>query len=1438
MFRPLSFFCRSRSALLLLIACANLIDASLWAQAPTSFTASGYVRRDGDGNGDPSDPDTPMAGVIVRLHSDPNGDGNPADGAIIATTATDAGGFYEFNLPSGTYVIEQLDPPSAISTYDTQGALTDSRTAITISGSSLSDLDFLDFGAQLFAVSGRVFADSAPNDGLFGPTDQPVGAVLIRLHADLNSNGLIDPGEPLITDAATGITGRFGFGGLVAGFYTVQELDPASATSVNDRSGSPSDNQNGVQITTADVINADFLDQGITVASIRGNVRDDLNNNGNPADPDPPLAGVQLLLFTDPNADGNPFDGYAVGLTATNLLGNYTFPQLPTGSYVVFQFAPQGATSTWDAQGSILDGMVGVTIAGSDATGRDFLDTAALLGTASGFVTEDGSNQDGLFTMDDAEVAGVEFRLYADLDGNAIVSAEDVDLGLTTSIVGGSFQFTRLVYGLYVVQENVPAGATPVNDLGGSEEDGVMGFDLNSSDFQNLFFLNQGIAIASVSGSVRNDLNANGNPADPDPALPNVPITIHTDPNGDGNPADGLLMGSTVTNAFGAYQFPTLAARSYVITATDVVGASSTYDTDAPLNDNRIRVSLSGTNLTARDFLDTGAILSTVSGSVFNDGPTSVGVFSGDDVPLPGVFLRLYADANANGSLDLTDPLITTTATIRSGAYNFPGLPSGNYLVNELDPPGTTSLADSQGNPTDNLIALSLSGTNFTGRNFLDTGATFSNVIGQVRDDADSDGNIADPDQPIPGVTVRLYIDLYSDGQLTVEDIYLDGDVVTDSNGQFTFTNLPGGSYLLQEVDPRGGTSTGDSQGANDNLVGVQLTNANDSTTVFLDAYDPTGYLYDAVTGQILSGGSVSVSGPAAANLIMNGSSGQYVFETTTPGTYTITVIAPPGFIAAPLRSALPTALDPTGMTNPTALGSGENPTSPGFLTAATAIANPFHTQITLAPGDPLVINNNFPFVRIDPPSFAYWTASKPGAGGSATSNLDGDLTNDLIEYTFDTNPADGLITSTLYRVQHNSGTNRFTASYTLREQGRTDASVRVQVLANLANSPSGWTNATALPTSVSNGNGTRTVTLADLEAEPGFSDAEFGFVRFLVSLDADLNGTPEATSPTPAFGWQRRTIPASASSSWSASLSPSPATLLSGKITAVSGSSLNLADALIGTGNFPAASFANHFIEILDGPDAGHRLLIDTAASTGTLAAIQLASPLTTLTSLPGTLATAAFTIRPARTLATAFPPASFIATNDPATADRVQFFSNTTQSYTSYWLFSGGGNPYWVLVGDTNLANNRNTVLIDPAAGALIQRRAAPLTLTTTGDLRSTPFAFRLGTRQNLIANPWPFTQSPASRSLTTANGLTGNTQAATADSLSIWGADMNPPTAGFTSFFLFKSGPVERWVLQGDPFLNDRSTSNLFLPGRASFWKSITGLPAFVLPSPWTP
>jgi hypothetical protein len=320
-------------------------------------------------------------------------------------------------------------------------------------------------------------------------------------------------------------------------------------------------------------------------------------------------------------------------------------------------------------------------------------------------------------------------------------------------------------------------------------------------------------------------------------------------------------------------------------------------------------------------------------------------------------------------------------------------------------------------------------------------------------------------------------------------------------------------------------------------------------------------------------------------------------------------------------------------------------------------------------------------------------------------------------------------------------------------------------------------------------------------------------------------------------MGWQRRALTTATTSSWSSALIPHHTAELSGQITAISGSSLDLSGALTGQGNFPAASFANHFVEILDGPNAGHRLLIATAGSSGTLAAIDLSSSLSTLSSLPASLVGARFTLRPARTLSSAFPPNSLTASNGPTTSDRVMIYTNGTQSYTNYWLFSGGGNPYWVREGDGTLTN-RNNLVLDPAMGALVQRRGASFTLPSTGYVRANPFAFRLNTKQTLIGTPWPISQSPVSRNMVTANSLTGSNQPSTADTLSIWASDLTPGTPGFTSFFLFQSGLVERWVRQGDGLLQDRSSNLLFLPARAAFWKSINGLSAFVLPSPWTP
>jgi len=1418
---------------LLVLAC---LGAGAQAQSVDAFNITGMVQSDSAGTGLPEGDHQPMAGVIIRLHSDPNGDGNPADGTVVQTTATDSDGYYVLmDVEPGFYVVEQIDPPGATSTFDGTGDPNDSRAAVEVIDEDVEGIDFLDTGVTLLGVSGQVLLDGPLQDGLFGEDDLPITGVVVHLYADLNQDGQIDAADVRVNSAITRRNGRFGFGGLVAGHYVVLEVDPAGATSINDRQGAADDNQVDVQLIAADMTQADFLDTDLTLHTLSGSVRLDLDGDGDPTDNDPPLAGVTLLLFTDPDGDGLPFDGDPIDYTATDLAGRYAFTNLPPGSYAIFEFDPQGASSTYDAVGSLTDNLVGATILDGDVTGLDFLDAGALTGIASGITWVDGPNQDALFTPDDVPAAGISIALYADLDGDGVLSLDDVFMGYTGSVSGGSFAFPPVVYGPYLAIQATPPGAVAVNDTAGLLTDATIGFTQSGSFFQNLYFLNQGLTLAAISGQVRHDGDGNGDPTDPDPAIPNVRVRLFTDPDGDGNASDGALLGLSVTNGQGRFQFVGLAPGAYVVEAEPVQGATATFDPVAPVTDSQIALQLAGSDLTGLDFLTTGALLANLSGTVFHEGPANDGAFSADDIPLPGVTIQLYSDVNEDQQLDINDLLISTVVTDLTGAYAFTGLPAGLYLIFESDPPGATSVLDAQGHPTDNTIAITLAGTDVDELNFLDTGVTFSTLSGRVLDDTDENG-VADPyDRPLPGVTVSLYVDLYSDGERTVDDVFL-ATAVTDSTGTFTFPDLPGGSYLVEQTDPRGATSTGDSDGTNDNLVGIQLTFEDDSSATFLDAFDPTGYFYDAVTGEIITGGTVAVTGPGTVTLWQDGHNGQYVFETDgTPGTYTLTAQPPAGFIAAPMRSAEPKAYDPSGQPDPATIGSAENSSAPGSLVTASAVANPFYLTFTLGADDPLIINNNLPLIRSNAPTFHYWTQSTLGSGGSPTADLDGDLTPDLLEYAFGTNPASGISGSSRHGVVHNSVADTFDAFYTLPEQGLNDIRITVKVLADLANSPSGWSTTSLAPTQVSNGDGTRTVTFPHLESDPAITGSSLGFVRFEVAWDEDLDGNPEAVIATPATGFQRRLLPTEMVT-WGASFAAPP--LLEGRVDAVDGSTLDLTTSLNGQAlQSLLTAGTTYYLEVVSGDDAGHRIEIDASASTGQTLRLLPDAADSTLMSLPSSLVAAHVVIRPHRTLAEWFPTAHYTATNSPATADRVLTYHPPSQAFHSHWLFNKPGGPIWVREGDANLVDQGASVLA-PQAGAYVHRRTSPLSLALTGPVRSHPFVFRLAQRHNLLANPWPIAASPALRAMTSANGFISSNGPATADQIAVWKADLSAGFQSFDTYFYLRFGPSEFWVKQGDASLTNFDSTPLFRPGMATFIKSVDGMPTFVAPTPWQP
>jgi hypothetical protein len=73
---------------------------------------------------------------------------------------------------------------------------------------------------------------------------------------------------------------------------------------------------------------------------------------------------------------------------------------------------------------------------------------------------------------------------------------------------------------------------------------------------------------------------------------------------------------------------------------------------------------------------------------------------------------------------------------------------------------------------------------------------------------------------------------------------------------------------------------------------------------------DPTGYVYCESSGEILTGGLLTVSGPGNVYMIHNASQGYYQYYVDAVGLYTMTLTNPPGYLSSQLCLASPTPLD------------------------------------------------------------------------------------------------------------------------------------------------------------------------------------------------------------------------------------------------------------------------------------------------------------------------------------------------------------------------------------------------------------------------------------------------------------------------------------------------------------------------------------------------
>jgi hypothetical protein len=311
--------------------------------------------------------------------------------------------------------------------------------------------------------------------------------------------------------------------------------------------------------------------------------------------------------------------------------------------------------------------------------------------------------------------------------------------------------------------------------------------------------------------------------------------------------------------------------------------------------------------------LEAREVPASLAGRVILDFDNS-GTANGPDTGIASVTLTLSGGG-------LTNPLTTTTDA--QGNFSFTNLAAGAYTLTETAPttPANQAGKVTAGTAGGTATATSRNVTNIVlGASTTATGYTFAQVPlvstgGAVFEDTNGNG-VKDSGEPgIQNVTVTL------SGVSVVSGTITPKTVTTDSNGNYTFTGLTPGTYIIVETQPAGFSDGKEQNGTpaaarvtNDRFMGIDLTKS---------AATSGGFNFGEVRGGVLSGvvfrdlnndGVQAATGePGIAGVTVHltgtdshgnpvdkttitGSDGSYTFDNLKAGTYSVQDVRPPGY--------------------------------------------------------------------------------------------------------------------------------------------------------------------------------------------------------------------------------------------------------------------------------------------------------------------------------------------------------------------------------------------------------------------------------------------------------------------------------------------------------------------------------------------------------------
>ena len=421
--------------------------------------------------------------------------------------------------------------------------------------------------------------------------------------------------------------------------------------------------------------------------------------------------------------------------------------------------------------------------------------------------------------------------------------------------------------------------------------------------------------------------------------------------------------------------------------------------------------------------------------------------------------------------------------------------------------------------------------------------------------------------------------------------------------------------------------------------------------------------------------------------------------------------------------------------------------------------------------------------------------------------NADGDLLDLAAEYALGRNPYVASMEDVGIDLQaHEEGT-RLSVSYK-RPAGHSNIDYWLEVSADLVS----WSTVLRESEIETLRYGWEKVNYDHLEDLPGVS-LERGFVRLRI-WHHDWN----YETTTPICGWYRTSF-SSGYQTHGVSLNASPIYASSIAEVDVDGARFTLA----APGLREFLGEGAYYLELASGQHEGHRFDIDLAGTTDQVVSIDLRGLHNTLSALPTSgLRFSQAVIRPHRLLGEVYPVGQFQGSNDPASADQMQFFNGT--GYDSYYLLDAGGRRHWVASGDTDL-DNAHQMVIPPGVGAFVRLSSDSLgaSVLVTGHLRDHAFIQPLQQGYNLLAPSAPLDMSPSTRGLTLSNGFLGDSDPTGADQVQLWLGDLVQGILGYRGYFLLEADGHEYWTGATDPDLTDEDHSTLFMGDRAFFFQA---------------